>query len=175
MGRGVLTAAAILAVAGIAASSAPAAPRTPTVALSSLERGVLADINAFRAHYHLAPLRFSPALTASARSHNVEMEADGYFEHNSFNGTLFWKRIRTYYPNANFAYWSVGENMLWQSPDVDPQQALTMWENSPEHRKNMLDPHWQEIGISAVHADAAPGVYGGQPVTIVTTDFGVRK
>ena len=49
-----------------------------------------------------------------------------------------------------------------------------MWENSPEHRKNMLDPHWREIGISAVHAPTASGVYNGLPVSIVTTDFGVR-
>jgi uncharacterized protein YkwD len=50
-----------------------------------------------------------------------------------------------------------------------------MWENSPEHRKNMLDPHWREVGISAVHVSSASGVYRGLPVTIVTTDFGVRK
>ena len=41
--------------------------------------------------------------------------------------------------------------------------------------KNMLDPHWREIGISAVHAPQAPGVYRGLAVTIVTTDFGVRR
>jgi hypothetical protein len=26
-----------------------------------------------------------------------------------------------------------------------------------------------------VHSDAAPGTYSGRPVTIVTTDFGVRR
>jgi hypothetical protein len=39
----------------------------------------------------------------------------------------------------------------------------------------LLDPNWREIGVSAVHASSAPGVYNGLPVTIVTTDFGVRK
>jgi hypothetical protein len=29
--------------------------------------------------------------------------------------------------------------------------------------------------VSAVHVATAPGTYGGREVTIVTTDFGVRR
>jgi uncharacterized protein YkwD len=172
LGTAVLAAAV---VAAVAAPSAPASTRGRAVALTSLERGVLDDINAFRAANRLAPLRVSESLSEAARSHSQQMQADGYFAHNSFDGTAFWKRIRAFYPASHYGFWSVGENLLWSSPDVDAQHALTMWENSPEHRKNMLDPHWREIGISAVHATSALGVYNGLPVTIVTTDFGVRK
>jgi len=174
MRRGMIL--AVLALMSFAAAlPATAARSRPTVALTSLEQGVLADINAFREANHLAPLRLSASLTAAARSHSQQMEADGYFAHNSVDGTAFWKRIQDFYPSASFGFWSVGENLLWSSPDVDAHKALTMWENSPEHRKNMLDPHWREIGISAVHTVRAPGVYNGLAVTIVTTDFGVRK
>lgn len=166
---------AVLAAAAAAALPATAAHSKPTVALTSLEQGVLADLNAFRVAHHLAPLRLSASLTAAARDHSQQMEADGYFAHNSFDGTAFWKRIQAFYPSNHFGFWSVGENLLWSSPDVDAQKALTMWENSPEHLKNMLDPHWREIGVSAVHALRAPGVYQGLAVTIVTTDFGVRR
>jgi hypothetical protein len=38
-----------------------------------------------------------------------------------------------------------------------------------------MNPRWREIGVSAVHENAAPGVYKGLDVTIVTTDFGVRR
>jgi len=174
MRRGIAFA-AIAAVAAAVAASALAAPSRPAVALSSLEQGVVADINAFRTAHDLAPLRVSASLTMAARNHSLQMETDGYFAHNSYDGTLFWKRIQSFYPSRSFGFWSVGENLLWSSPDVDAQKALAMWENSPEHRKNMLDPHWREIGISAVHVGSAPGVYHGLPVTIVTTDFGVRK
>jgi uncharacterized protein YkwD len=174
MRRGIVVGAVLLAAA-VASTSAPAAPSRPGVVLSSLEQGVVADINAFRAEHHLPALRLSASLTAAARSHSLQMEQDGYFAHNSFDGTAFWKRIQAFYPSSSFGYWSVGENLLWSSPDVDAQKALTMWENSPEHRKNMLDPNWREIGISAVHAPQAPGVYQGLAVTIVTTDFGVRR
>ena len=174
MRRATLLMLAVLAAA-TAALPASAAHSRPTIALTSLEQGVLADLNAFRAAHHLAPLRLSASLTAAARNHSQQMEADGYFAHNSVDGTAFWKRIQAFYPSNHFGFWSVGENLLWSSPDVDAQKALTMWENSPEHLKNMLDPHWREVGVSAVHTLRAPGVYQGLAVTIVTTDFGVRR
>ena len=49
-----------------------------------------------------------------------------------------------------------------------------MWMGSPGHRKNMLAARWREIGLSAVSVPAAPGVFGGRKVVLVTADFGVR-
>jgi uncharacterized protein YkwD len=166
-----------LAVLGIwvVASPAGAAPEHQTRSLSALEQGVLADLNGLRKEHGLAPLRVSSSLSAAARQHSSEMGARGYFSHSSANGASFDKRISRYYPMGRSRYWSVGENLLWSSPDVDAGGALEMWWNSPEHRKNMLTARWREIGISAVHVAAAPGTYGGREVTIVTTDFGVRR
>ena len=45
---------------------------------------------------------------------------------------------------------------------------------SPGHRKNILQPRWREVGLSALTVPAAPGVFGGRDVVIITTDFGVR-
>jgi uncharacterized protein YkwD len=53
--------------------------------------------------------------------------------------------------------------------------AVRMWMKSPGHRENILTARWREIGLSAVHATAAPGTFRGLDVTIVTTDFGVRR
>jgi uncharacterized protein YkwD len=163
-----------LACAAAFASSATAAPRQPTVSLSPLESGVLADVNAIRAQHHLVPLRLSVQLSDAARQHTQEMGADGYFAHNSVDGSAFWKRVQRFYASARFGYWSVGENLLWSSPDVSPESALNMWMGSPEHRANLLSPRWREIGVAAVHVTAAPGIFKGLDVTIVTTDFGVR-
>jgi uncharacterized protein YkwD len=58
---------------------------------------------------------------------------------------------------------------------VTPSGAIKLWLGSPEHRKNMLTARWREIGVAAVHVAGAPGVYKGMDVTIVTTDFGVRR
>jgi uncharacterized protein YkwD len=173
---GMLLAAAVLAVSVVA--SAPArstAPSSKKVALSSLEVGVLGQINVLRRSRGLAPLRINASLTAAAREHSRSMAARGYFSHDSADGSEFWRRIEHYYGQAHEHTWSVGENLLWSSPDIAASAALKMWLDSPPHRENLLTSRWREIGISAVHVASAPGTYGGQPVTIITTDFGVRR
>jgi len=165
------------AVAAVAAAIFPvggSASRGSVVAADSLEPAVLRDINAVRRHHGLEPLRLSAALSAAAASHSREMALDGFFAHESHDGSLFWKRIQSFYASSPWHYWSVGENLLWSSPDVSASKALAMWLASPEHRANLMNPHWREIGIAAVHEAAAPGVFKGLDVTIVTTDFGVR-
>src|SRR2546423_484892 len=176
-GRAVrLIALAVAAFAlSIVATPAGATTQRPASSMSSLEQGVLTNVNALRRQHGLAPLRYSSSLAAAAQQHSSEMASRGYFSHASANGSSFDRRIARYYPMSGRRYWSVGENLLWSSPDVDAAGALTMWFNSAEHRKNMLTARWREIGLSAVHVSAAGGAYGGREVTIVTADFGVRR
>jgi uncharacterized protein YkwD len=175
LSRGIALVALVTALAGVSAAQAtPPQPRHPAAALSSLEQGVLSAINAFRTQNHLTPLRLSTPLTTAARGHSQQMASDGYFAHESYDGSPFWKRIQRFYPAGSMRYWSVGENLLWSSPDVDPSGALKLWLASPEHRANLMSSKWREIGVSALHVTAAPGTYRGLDVTIVTTDFGVR-
>jgi uncharacterized protein YkwD len=170
--RIVLGVAAVVAAGVAQTSGALASPRSQATALSQLESSVLVDINAFRAQQGLAKLRLNAPLTVAARAHSLQMAHDGYFAHESADGSAFWKRLRSFYVSARS--WSVGENLLWSSPDIDGARALKLWLASPEHRKNLMNPRWREIGIAAVHVAQAPGVYDGRDVTIVTTDFGVR-
>ena len=159
----------------LSAVTAPTAAPAHRVALTSLEAGLLAQLNEIRAGHGLLPLRSSAGLTAAATAHSEQMAADGLFEHASANGTVFWKRIRHWYGAAGYGRWSVGENLLWSSPRVGAVGALRVWLSSPEHRANILSPSWREIGISALHVVRAPGVYQGRDVTIITADFGVRR
>jgi uncharacterized protein YkwD len=143
--------------------------------LSALESDLLGQINVTRARKGLRPFQLSLKLTAAAHQHSISMAQKGYFSHDSANGGSFWKRIASFYGYTGYRSWSVGENLLWSSPDVSSAGALRMWMTSPEHRANLLDHGWREIGLSAVHVANAPGVYGGGEVTIVTADFGVRS
>jgi uncharacterized protein YkwD len=155
----------------------PAALAAPSMsgAIASLEAGVLQQLNAVRAGHGLTPLRSNSRLAAAASQHSREMADDGYFEHNSFDGTSFSARIAKWYPMANYTSWIVGENLLWSSPSVDPSRAIAMWMKSPPHRANILDPRWREIGVGAVYSASARGAFTHRPVTIITTDFGVRR
>jgi uncharacterized protein YkwD len=135
----------------------------------------LVQINAVRRQHGLTPLRLNLRLRTAADTHSTAMAAGGFFTHESADGTAFWKRVARFYPQGSRRYWSVGENLLWSSPDVDPSGAVRMWMGSPPHRQNLLTPRWREIGLSAVHVDAGAGVFGGNPVTLLTADFGVRR
>ncbi len=173
--RTVLGLAALAAVAAVPTSAALAGPRSPAATLSQLESSVLVDINAFRAERGLARLRLSTQLTSAARAHTQQMAQVGYFAHESADGSAFWKRLQSYYRVSPWRSWTVGENLLWSASDLDGAGALKVWLASPKHRRNLMDPRWREIGVSAIHEAQAPGVYDGLDVTIVTTDFGVRR
>jgi uncharacterized protein YkwD len=166
-----------LSVVGLWAVASPAGATSeqPVAATRALEQGVLSNMNTLRREHGLAPLKISTGLAAAARRHSSDMATRGYFSHTSANGSSFDRRIARFYPMGHKHYWSVGENLLWSSPDVDAAHALDMWLNSPEHKKNMLTARWREVGLSAVHVPSAPGTFGGREVTIVTADFGVRR
>src|SRR4029450_11806876 len=156
-----LSLAALALSASLLTSPAGATASHPTNAMQSLEASLLVEVNGLRREHGLVPLRLSSKLSLAARQHSTEMAARGYFSHSSADGSHFDRRIARFYAMGNRRYWSVGENLLWSSPDVDAHGALQMWLDSPEHRKNMLTARWREIGISAVHSASAPGTYGG--------------
>jgi uncharacterized protein YkwD len=164
---------ALLAVLVIPATATPATSRGGTT-LTSLESGVLQQLNQIRVQHGLVPLKLNASLTAASAQHSKEMGVDGYFDHSSHDGTAFWKRIGHWYSQQGFHTWSVGENLLWSSPDVEPAAALRLWMHSPEHRANILNARWREVGVSAIHLPVAFGTFNGLAVTIITTDFGFR-
>jgi uncharacterized protein YkwD len=160
-----------LGLVSLGPGTARTAVHGPT-ALTALEEGVLDELNTVRSTHGLAPLKANPQLDAAAYQHSSEMVAKGYFAHESADGSDFWKRIRRFYAPQR-GVWSVGENLLWASAGINPRKAVELWMASPGHRKNILTANWREIGIGAVSATAS-GEFGGRPVTVITTDFGVR-
>jgi hypothetical protein len=161
----------ILASAGVLGVGRPG----PSAPGNVLDNTVLVQINGVRQTHALSQLKLSKALSAAAVQHTAEMGRSGYFAHDSLDHTLFWKRIELSYPSTGFLSWDVGENLLFVSPDVTASKVIRLWLKSPEHRANLLDPAWREIGIAVRHFNTAPGFYSDKPVTIVTADFGVRN
>ncbi|HZQ16412.1 MAG TPA: CAP domain-containing protein [Gaiellaceae bacterium] len=164
--------AALAVPAGGVAASAGAQGQTR---LPALESSILSALNGVRVTHGLRPLRISPGLTAAAVQHTAEMLQDDYFDHTSADGTAFDRRVARYYPfGSRYHRWAVGENLVYEAPDLTAAEAVSLWMASPEHRRNILDPTWRDIGIAAVHGTDAGATFGGGDVTIVTTDFGAR-
>jgi len=166
--------AAMFAVLLLVPTIASARPANAT-RQRALQSQFVREINSIRRAHGLRPLTVSAGLSGAAAAHTREMGADGYFAHTSYDSTPFWQRIAKWYPSRGWRSWSVGENLLYEAPDVTAQEGVRLWMNSPPHRENLLNPNWRQLGIAAIHYDAAPGEYRGASVTIVTADFGARR
>jgi uncharacterized protein YkwD len=165
---------AVLIATAFLADSAPASSRSETN-LQTLNRQVLASVNRFRVSHGRVALREAAALDRAALRHSLEMGRLGYFSHDSAGGMQFWQRVRHFYRARGYSYWAAGENLVWAAPSLSAGDAMKLWIASPPHLANLLSRQWRQIGISAVGVVRAPGVYGGRSVTIITTDFGVRR
>jgi len=173
----ILALASVLALLSVFAAGAGAAsqPVRTLAAADLLESQVLVELNAIRSRHGLKPLRLSKPLSAAADIHSRSMGTLGFFAHDSRDGSAFWKRVQRFYSPDGYQTWSVGENLLWSSGPLSAAEALRLWMKSPGHRQNILTGRWREIGLSALKVSAAPGVYGGRDVVIITTDFGTRS
>jgi uncharacterized protein YkwD len=159
-------------------SAKPATAATPassSAILSAYEFDIVRRMNAIRTARGLRAMRVSRQLSAAAAYHSNQMGLRGFFEHESANGAEFWKRIERFYPSRSARSWSVGENILWGSPEISASSAIREWMQSPPHRANILAREWREVGLGAAHFSSAPGTYHGDQVTIVTADFGARS
>ena len=172
-GLRLLTPLAVVALAVLFPALAVAADAPRVASADRLESAVLDELNLVRLEHGLQSLRVSPKLTEAADTHSREMVASGYFGHESSDGSHFSRRIKGFYkPRAR--KWTVGENLIWRTDRLTARVAVTAWLVSPAHRENLLGPKFREVGISAVRAVGAPGVYGNRPVVVLTVDFGAR-
>jgi uncharacterized protein YkwD len=170
--------ATVVAPAGAARVPPLAAPLLPGThaAPTVLEGSIAQELNRVRGLHGLRPLRSTPALMRSARRHSIQMGRRGYFDHDSVDGTPFWRRIQSFYGDDGFRSWAVGENIFWASArTLAGSSVVRSWLGSPGHRENVLSREWRDVGVGMVNMSSAPGVYGGSTVRIVTVDFGKRR
>ena len=172
-------AAAAFSLTVVLASAPAAVPASSTKVerRNALEAAVVREMNRVRAAHGLRPLRAAPALRSAARSHSRSMLVDGFFGHDSADGTDFSDRIRGYYSSRGWKTWSVGEALLASQGQqaVDAVEIVEAWLGSPPHRELVLSPMWHDAGIGAYYAPEAPKAYRGMEAIVVTADFGLRE
>jgi len=143
------------------------------ITLSRYEAGVFWRQNRIRAEHGLRRLCVNPILERAARAHSREMLQKQYFSHDSYDGQSFYERLISfgYTPNG-YRYWAVGENIAWGSGSYGrPAHIMNAWMHSPEHRANILNGDYREVGIGVSRGTFA----GYRGASIYTVDFGVRE
>jgi uncharacterized protein YkwD len=111
------------------------------------ERILVNMVNAERISMGVTPVSMSDELTQVARAHSRDMFLRRYFAHNTPEGKTPGDRIT----EAGIIYHLAGENLAY-APSVTVAHSGLM--NSPEHKKNILDPEFRHIGIGIISTDS---------------------
>jgi uncharacterized protein YkwD len=106
-------------------------------------------VNAERAKEGLKPVKLNAELSAAAQGHAENMAKQQRMDH-VLDGKTPQDRIRV----AGYKGTRGTENVA--SAQQDPEEVMKMWMNSPPHRKNILNPALQEIGVG-IGQDAKTG------------------
>jgi len=98
-------------------------------------------INKTRTEAGLPELIENELLDKSARAKACDMRDRKYFEHVSPEGVEPWKFIVA----AGYKYYDAGENIAMSYTST--KKLAEAYMNSPEHRDNILDDRYTEIGV----------------------------
>jgi len=138
---------------------------------SAYEQLMLELVNSARAKAGVQPLAFNGSLNKSADSHTNWMIANDTFSHTGANGSSPTARMKS----AGYVFsgsWSSAENIAWASTrgpagHQDEVQLLhTNLMNSPDHKANILNGTFREVGIGFNTGD-----YRGWNGAFVTENF----
>jgi uncharacterized protein YkwD len=115
-----------------------------------LERDTVDAVNRERKLHGRPPLRVSSTLTRIARAHSVYQAKVGKSGHKGENGSLPADRA-----DAGGVKWSVlAENVAMTVGYSDPVATVTRgWMKSAPHRKNILNPVFQQTGVGIATAE----------------------
>ena len=123
-------------------------------------------VNATRTSAGLSSLRASRRLNRAAALRGAAIRRCNQFSHRPCGQSFVGVFVRAGYLGSG----EVGENLAWgQAPLGTASDALGDWLTSPEHRSNLLDPGWRDVGVAVVKA---PSLFGAENVTLWVIDFG---
>lgn len=130
---------------------------------------LLVELNRFRAAQGLPSLGWDEGLATTARAHAADMFAAGYFEHRTPEGFSHLDRVGIL--NRDFCG-QAAENLAFRDGGVEltrPHRIQSMWEASPGHRANLINPAFREAGFGVVRRAGkvyVVGLYGDAAVRL---------
>jgi hypothetical protein len=107
---------------------------------------VVVQTNILRTELGLSNLKENPTLDIAAAQKLQDMINGQYFAHTSPSGVSPWHWIEV----NKYDYSYAGENLAIGFTTA--QDTVSAWDNSPSHRENLLNPHYQETGVAVASA-----------------------
>lgn len=124
---------------------------------------LLAETNGERLSNHAPALNLNAQLAAAAQAKANDMAARGYWSHVTPDGKQPWSFV----DSTSYKYQAAGENLAYGFGTSD--QVMTAWMHSPEHRDNILNPNYQDVGFATANV---ANYLGNGPETIVVAMYG---
>ncbi len=128
--------------------------------LPLLRVDLLAALNQERRRAGLPPFKPNTLLDRAAQGHARFMADRGILSHEGANGSSVSDRARA----EGYVFRRISENVAQGQPDVPT--VVRGWMNSPGHRRNILDPDADELGVGYARgrsgrsgAAVIPGTY----------------
>lgn len=128
-------------------------------AVSSSE--IIRLTNIERERIGLSPVTEDPRLSAAALKKAENMFEENYWAHFSPSGKDPWGFIN----GAGYRFSYAGENLAKSFYESD--EVVKAWMASRTHRENLLNKHYQHIGIAVLE-----GTLNGEKTTLVVQEFG---
>jgi hypothetical protein len=128
---------------------------------SDINAGTLfSQTNTQREAAGLPPLQLNSKLTTGALNKANDMFAKDYWSHYAPDGTPPW----AFFTAAGYQYSYAGENL---AKDFDTSSGvMDGWMNSPDHRANILNTHYTQVGFAVVN-----GTLQGEQTTLVVAFY----
>lgn len=107
---------------------------------SKEELELLELTNEVRAKHKIQPLKMNMDLTLVAREQSADMARHHHLSH-----TVKGKHLEYRIKKSGYNYRHIGENVARSKGKLP--HIIHMWMKSPAHRKNILNPHFKEVGF----------------------------
>lgn len=123
---------------------------------------LLQDTNQQRAGNSVGTLSLNSQLDQAAQAKANDMVTQDYWAHNNPQGKTPWQFIQ----DAGYSYQTAGENLAYGFDTSG--DTITGWMNSPEHRANILNASYVDVGFGIANSE---NFQGSGPETIVVAEY----
>ncbi len=129
-----------------------------------ISSNIISLINQSRQEAGVEPLTENDLLANFAGQKGADMINRDYFAHDTPEGKKPWQWIN----RGDYDYLYAGENLAMDFIDAETVHQAFM--KSPSHRRNILNPKYQDVGIAVLNGD-----FNGHRTILLVEFFAVKK
>jgi hypothetical protein len=126
------------------------------------DSALLKTVNSDRSISNVGPLALNYKLEQAAQSKAEYMVSHDFWSHTAPDGKTPWLFITS----AGYSYKIAAENLAFGFDDA--RSTVIGWMNSPDHRANILNSNFQDVGFGIA---SSPNYLGKGPEVIIVAEF----